>query len=144
MQKPLLVAFILITLSFSIKKKITPPGTVFVKENFYADKLEVSNFAWLEYEMDIKNKFGANSQEYKDVLPDTTVWRNKKNYNEPYVQYYYRHVAYRDYPVVGITYEQAINYCKWRTEKVKSLYFAKHKKELNIRYPCLARRNGSF
>jgi formylglycine-generating enzyme required for sulfatase activity len=134
MQKTLLIALTLVTLSFTLKKKITPPGTVYVKENFYADVAEVSNFAWLEYENDIKNKFGVNSQEYKEVLPDTTVWRSKKNYNEPYVQYYHRHIAYRDYPVVGITQEQAINYCKWRTEKVKSFYFAKHKKELNIRY----------
>ncbi|MFN7913667.1 MAG: hypothetical protein ACK5QC_17740 [Bacteroidota bacterium] len=78
MQKTLLIALTLVTLSFTIKKKITPPGTVYVKENFYADVAEVSNFAWLEYENDIKNNFGVNSQEYKEVLPDTTVWRSKK------------------------------------------------------------------
>jgi formylglycine-generating enzyme required for sulfatase activity len=34
---------------------------------------------------------------------------------EPYVEYYLRHPAYRDYPVVGINWLQASDYCAWRT-----------------------------
>jgi formylglycine-generating enzyme len=39
-------------------------------------------------------------------------------YNEPYVENYFRHPAYSEYPVVGVTWEQADAYCKWRTDRV--------------------------
>ena len=39
-------------------------------------------------------------------------------YNEPYVEYYFRHPAYQDYPVVGVNWLQANDYCAWRTDRV--------------------------
>ena len=39
-------------------------------------------------------------------------------YNEPYVDYYLRHPSYRDYPVVGVNWLQATNFCAWRTDRV--------------------------
>jgi gliding motility-associated lipoprotein GldJ len=39
-------------------------------------------------------------------------------YNEPYVQYYFRHPSYNDYPVVGVSWLQATDYCAWRTDRV--------------------------
>ena len=100
------------------KKEFLPPGTVKINDSLYADETEISNFSWQEYELWMKNKYGANSAEHISALPDTLVWREKNSYNEPYVQYYYRHPAYKDYPVIGISYEQAIAFCKWRTERV--------------------------
>ena len=55
------------------------------------------------------------------------MWIKKYSYNEPYASVYYWHPAYRAYPVVGISYEQAIEFCKWRTEMV-SIFMAKSKK----------------
>ena len=55
------------------------------------------------------------------ALPDTLVWRNKLAFNEPYVDYYLRHPAYRDYPVVGVSWVQARDYCAWRTDRVNEL-----------------------
>jgi formylglycine-generating enzyme required for sulfatase activity len=33
----------------------------------------------------------------------------------PYVESYLRHPGFNDYPVVGVSYEQATEFCKWRT-----------------------------
>ncbi len=76
--------------------------------SFYMDEVETTNFFWLEYLHWIRNVFGADYPEiYKKALPDTLVWRSKLAYNEPYVDYYLRHPAYREYPVVGINWLQA-------------------------------------
>jgi formylglycine-generating enzyme required for sulfatase activity len=130
------ILIVLLSFSFSIKKtkKFIPPGTVQITETFFADETEISNFSWLEYEIAIKTKYGTNSAEHKAILPDTLVWREKNSYNEPYVIYYYRHPAYRNFPVVGVSYEQAVAYCKWRTEEVKKHYSIIYKKEVDIEY----------
>ncbi|MGB1031046.1 MAG: SUMF1/EgtB/PvdO family nonheme iron enzyme, partial [Flavobacteriales bacterium] len=52
---------------------------------------------------------------------DTLVWREKMEYNEPYVEYYLRHPAYRDYPVVGVNWLQSNDFCAWRTDRVNEL-----------------------
>ncbi len=52
------------------------------------------------------------------ALPDTSVWRSKLAYNEPYVDYYLRHPAYNEYPVVGVNWLQANDYCAWRSDRV--------------------------
>ena len=115
-------------------KAFIPPGTAQITDSFFADETEISNFSWQEYEFSIKNKFGSFSPEHLSTLPDTLVWRHKMTSNEPYVKYYYRHPAYKGYPVVGISYEQATAFCKWRTERVKEFYYIKNKKELTIEY----------
>ncbi len=135
-KKIFLVIIIAFSFSFSIKKekKFIPPGTTKITETFFADETEVSNFSWREYEAWTRNKYGKDSKEYLEVLPDTTVWRDKNAFNEPYVKHYYRNFAYKDYPVVGISYEQAIAFCKWRSGRVKEFYYLKNKKELSIEY----------
>ncbi len=51
-------------------------------------------------------------------MPDSLVWRRPMGYNEPYVQYYFRHPSYNEYPVVGVSWLQASDYCAWRTDSV--------------------------
>lgn len=96
-----------------------PPGTVWLKDSIFIDQTEVRNLDYLEYLNWLKENDSIN---YSLAVPDTLVWRDALSYNEPYVRYYLTHPAYRNYPVVGVSYEQAVNYCKWRTEIVK--YFA--------------------
>lgn len=97
------------------------PRTVTVS-SFYMDEVEVTNFYWLEYLYWLDRVFGADYPEiYKKALPDTLVWRSKLAFNEPYVEYYLRHPAYRDYPVVGVNWLQANDYCAWRTDRVNEI-----------------------
>lgn len=87
--------------------------------SFYMDETEVTNTDYREYLYWTNRVFGPNyPQIYVKALPDTLVWRSKLAYNEPYVKYYFRHPAYQDYPVVGINWLQATDFCKWRTDRV--------------------------
>lgn len=121
------IALFSVAFIYPPKKAFVPPGTVKINDTLYFDEAEVTNFCWREFENWIKAKYGANSKEHINTLPDTLVWRQKNSSNEPYVQYYYRHPAYKDYPVIGISYEQAVAYCKWRTERVKEFIYLSKK-----------------
>ncbi len=95
-----------------------PPGTIQISDNLYFDVAENSNFNWLEYLYWLKRVYGENSKEYLNAIPNNTVWlrlnENYSNLDEGYL----RHPAYRGYPVVGISYEQAVDYTKWRSDRV--------------------------
>ncbi|MHA4893991.1 SUMF1/EgtB/PvdO family nonheme iron enzyme [Pedobacter sp. PWIIR3] len=86
--------------------------------SFYMDETEVSNTNWLEYLNWIRTNYPTDYEYYYNELPDTLVWRRPLSYNEPYVDNYLRHPAYQDYPVVGVSWEQADRYCAWRTDRV--------------------------
>ena len=87
--------------------------------SFYMDETEVRNLDYLEYLHWTMKVFSANFYEiYKKALPDTLSWRERMAYNEPYVEYYLRHPAYRDYPVVGVNWLQATDFAAWRSDRV--------------------------
>ncbi len=90
--------------------------------SFYMDETEVTNLYWLEYLHWLQRIYGDSYPEIVNkALPDTLVWREKMEYNEPYVEYYLRHPAYRDYPVVGVNWLQANDFCAWRTDRVNEI-----------------------
>ncbi len=90
--------------------------------SFYMDETEVSNIAYREYIYWLSKKYGTNYPEVaKKALPDTLVWRDELSYNEPFVETYFRHPNYDDYPVVGVNWIQATEYCKWRTDRVNEM-----------------------
>ena len=95
----------------NVKRRVTVAS-------FYIDETEVANVDWLEYLHWIKRTYPNDAEYHYNALPDTLVWRQPLSYNEPYVNNYLRHPAFQDYPVVGITWEQANDYCVWRTDRV--------------------------
>jgi formylglycine-generating enzyme required for sulfatase activity len=69
----------------------------------------------LSSEYDFVNTYIVN------VYPDTTAWVNdfENSYNEPYVRMYFSHGGYSEYPVVGVSWEQATAFANWRTDYLR-------------------------
>ncbi|OFX28496.1 MAG: gliding motility lipoprotein GldJ [Bacteroidetes bacterium GWA2_31_9] len=86
--------------------------------SFYMDETEVRNVDYREYLYWLKRVFLDYPEVHHNALPDTLVWRSKLAWNEPYVELYLRHPSYQEYPVVGVTWGQANDYCAWRTNRV--------------------------
>lgn len=83
---------------------------------FYMDETEVANVHWLEYLFYVQ--FDSSREFYQSALPDTTVWARELAYNDPYVDHYLRYPGFRYFPVVGVSWRQAVDFCKWRTSIV--------------------------
>ena len=98
----------------NIERKVTVPS-------FYMDETEVTNNHYREYVYWLKRVYVDYPEVGINALPDTNVWRNRLAYNEPYVDLYYRHPAYQDYPVVGVSWQQATAYAAWRTDRVNEM-----------------------
>lgn len=94
-------------------------------QSFYMDETEVTNLMYLEYLDWIKNVFPPSDENYRRIyegaLLDTLVWRNRLGYNEVMTNNYLRHPAYGDYPVVGVSWIQAVEFSNWRTDRVNEL-----------------------
>ncbi|WP_055448116.1 gliding motility lipoprotein GldJ [Lacinutrix mariniflava] len=131
------------------KEQETPPGTVFVEggtftmgrvqddvmhdwnntpnqqhiQSFYMDETEVTNQNYLMYLDWIKQVYPPEDENfrkiYEGVVPDTLVWRNRLGYNEVMTENYLRHPGYGQYPVVGVSWIQAVEYANWRSDRVQ-------------------------
>ena len=93
------------------------PGVYAVNDILIVDETENTNFHWMEYMFWVKRTFGIESLEYLAVLAETAVW-NEDSCLIKYVDFYLRHPAYRDYPVVGISQKQARDFAQWRSDRV--------------------------
>jgi formylglycine-generating enzyme required for sulfatase activity len=101
--------------------------------NVYASKYELSNYDYLCFLNWIRKTKGEN--EYRQNLPDTNVWRSNLVSSEKYVDYYLRHPAYRNHPVVGVTYEQVLNYLNYLTLTTNEKLQDKRIKKIHFRLP---------
>jgi len=95
-------------------------------QSFYMDETEVTNMMYLEFLDWIKAVYPPSEPQYKAIyegaLPDTLVWRNRLGYSEVMVENYLRHPAYGEYPVVGVSWIQAVEFANWRSDRVNELY----------------------
>ncbi len=102
---------ILISMFFATEEKPKTKlyGMVPLNDSVYVDDSEITNSEYREF------LNALNSNERASYLQDTTVW-HEVPLGESLTNYYHSHPAYDDYPAVGISYEAAIAFCKWRTE----------------------------
>ena len=98
----------------NVPRRITVPS-------FFIDETEVANVHYREYLYWLENTFSGDTNVLNKALPDTLVWREELAYNEPYVEYYFRFPSYNYYPVVGVNWRQAHDFCIWRTDRVNEL-----------------------
>lgn len=87
---------------------VAPENRIFGKKTIDVNKLI--------YTYRIKNKDISIP-----IYPDTICWLkdNYYSYNEPMSSNYYSHPAYKNYPVVGVNYFQAVAFCDWKTQQLK-------------------------
>lgn len=111
----------------SLDEVNTPPGTIQISDNFYFDKGEITNFNWMEYLYWVKTVYGENSEELKNATPNNKVWSTLNENYSALDSSYLRHPAYRDYPVVGISYQQAVDFSQWRSDRVMEYYLINKK-----------------
>lgn len=103
-----------------------PPGTIRLAENLFIDESEVANIHWLEYLQHVRRD--SSELYYRSQLPDSMVWKAMAAApptavaGAPTAIVYFRYPGFRYYPVVGISYEQAVAYCKWRSMVVNESF----------------------
>ncbi|SRX54260.1 Hercynine oxygenase [Aequorivita sp. CIP111184] len=94
-------------------------------QSFYMDETEVTNLMYLEYLDWLKKVFPPSDENYRRIyegaVPDTLVWRNRLGFNEVMTNNYLRHPAYAEYPVVGVSWIQAVEFSNWRTDRVNEM-----------------------
>jgi formylglycine-generating enzyme len=89
----------------SMKKRQVSVGA------FYMSSTEVTNWQYRSFCNNIQKEFGKDSAQ--KLLPDTTCWNKLGGDTGPMVTYYFSHPAYDNYPVVGVSYTQAMAYVNW-------------------------------
>lgn len=78
------------------------------------------------------NRFEVTVEEYQKFYTSTDTLLNKPkfniwteefpySYNEPMIKGYFSDIKYKDYPIVGVTWQQAVRYCQWQTNQVNDL-----------------------
>jgi formylglycine-generating enzyme len=115
--------FFIVLMAFKqpkLYKKAKKQHWMYVKDSLLMSAYEMSNGEYTAYLNELKNQ--NQTAAYQLAKPDTSVWANDSNlrYNEPFVRYYFQHSGYKDYPLVGITHEQAFAYCNWLTQKTNN------------------------
>jgi hypothetical protein len=74
----------------------------------------------------MKKTYGANSQEYNSIVPDTTLFKKLNNDNSVLGDNYFRIPKFQEMPVIGVSTNQAKQYTKWRSDRVMELTLVKY------------------
>jgi formylglycine-generating enzyme required for sulfatase activity len=136
-MKPLLTALLIFTLTYpatyaqnvsrkkgqTIIELPTPPNGVHLYDNVFIDETEIANLHYLEYLYYVSKD--STKEFYNSQLLDSTAWQvfmQPKDSIDWFLMNYNDYPGFRYFPVIGVSYEQAINYCKWRSDAVNEVY----------------------
>jgi formylglycine-generating enzyme required for sulfatase activity len=98
-----------------------PPGSCTINDSafsfngFWISQIEVTNSLYALFLADLKQQ--GNEADLKIASVQNEKWK-RINSGLPNIDLYSTHEAYVDYPVVNITYQGALLYCKWLTSKL--------------------------
>lgn len=109
-----------------LEKKSIGKDFVKVTDSLYASATEVSNAEYTRFLL--ATKAAGDEGLFNQYNFDTVKWKKVLAFNEPLIEYYHDHPAYKDYPAVNISYEGAVAYCNWLTEEYAKNPKRKHKK----------------
>ena len=99
----------------------TKPVTI---TSFYMDQTPITNLDYIEYLRDLQ-KDGL-TEAYKAAMPNQQIVLEGFSCNDRYLD----SPGFMYYPVVGVSWEQATEYCKWRTKKFQEEEIKKYKAKL--------------
>lgn len=96
----------------TIEKNMLP-----INEKVFVAKYETSNEEYKKFLINLQRS--KRNDLYAIALYDSTGWKKKFQYtfNDPMVENYHFHPAYKNYPIVNISYEAALAYCDWLTQQ---------------------------
>ena len=66
----------------------------------------------------VPSQTSINGQNKEEIEPEDAVWESQFAFNSVYAKNYYSNPGYNEYPVVGVTWRQVEDFCKWRTDFV--------------------------
>ena len=101
--------------------------------NFEKQKYEGSVYNAAGELVPIENRSSFIMNDVVNVYPDTLCWIRDFTYsfNEPLATRYYSHPGFDDYPVVGVTWNQARAFCNWRTRFQTEFLNSKSESEMH-------------
>lgn len=143
-----LAFLLLLTLTLMSFSKVADPNFdtkkikkdfVRVNETLFVSKFEVSNEEFRSFLADLASE--NQMDKYNICLPDTSVWKTDLSNAEALSKYYFRDSNYDNFPIVGISYEAANEYCKWLTEKYNQ---SKNKVYKEVQFKLLSKEEWIF
>ena len=96
-----------------------PPGCMYIQNNIFMDESEVTNLEYQEFLFYVKRDSSYNY--YKSQIPEfilSVEYEKNASEEERSMHQYFTNPAYRFFPVVGVSHNQAQQYCKWRSNVV--------------------------
>ena len=104
---------------FDVARGRYPKGASIRVDSFWVENDEIY---YETIERPLRQPSDINTNGIICVYPDTMVWARdfEYSYNDPLLYSYFNSPSYSEYPVVGVTWEQAHAFCHWRTQLLRS------------------------